>query len=448
MPHQFSLLARYFLILTVSFISLVASGQVLETLYSFHRFDGANPQCGIIEGTNGFFGTTYYGGTNNLGTIFKLLTNGTLITLCEFNGTNGQYPAGELLFGKDGNLYGVTDQGGTSNAGTVFKMTVDGQLTTLASFTNSNGANPSAGLVQANDGNFYGTTVRGGTYNRGTVYRMDSQGTLTSLVTFDGTNGANPYGGLIQGNDSLLYGTTRYWFLAENTIGLPSGTVFNMATNGELTTLFRFSGENGSFPMGELIQNGDGEFMGTTQEGGTGHGGTVFRMSTSNDFTTLASFNVVNGYYPETALLPMGGSFYGAAQQGGNFNKGTVFQLNPNQELVALVNFNKTNGAYPTGNLTLGKDGNLYGTTFSGGAGTNNLGTIYRISPLLLNSRQSGNQFILSWSTNAVGFKLQSTIDFNPFYQWIDSTNPVVVGGQFTVTNTISGSGQFFRLKK
>jgi len=66
-----------------------------------------------------------------------------------------------------------------------------------------------------------------------------------------------------------------------------------------------------------------------------------------------------------------------------------------------------------------------------------------------LNAMPSGNQLILSWSTNAVRFTLQSTLHLTPPVTWIDSTNPpAVVGAQFTVTNTLSGSAQFYRLRK
>ena len=66
-----------------------------------------------------------------------------------------------------------------------------------------------------------------------------------------------------------------------------------------------------------------------------------------------------------------------------------------------------------------------------------------------LNSKPSGNDLILSWPTNAVGFTLQSTPDLTPPVTWIDSTNPrVVIGAQFTVTSTPSGSAQFYRLRK
>ena len=72
-------------------------------------------------------------------------------------------------------------------------------------------------------------------------------------------------------------------------------------------------------------------------------------------------------------------------------------------------------------------------------------------APLLpyLNARPNGNELILSWPTNAVGFTLQSSLNPTPPVAWIDSTNPpAVIGTQFTVTNSTSGGAQFYRLRK
>ena len=70
-------------------------------------------------------------------------------------------------------------------------------------------------------------------------------------------------------------------------------------------------------------------------------------------------------------------------------------------------------------------------------------------TPVSLHARPSGNELILSWPTNAVGFTLQSTLDLTPPVTWMDSTNPrAVLGAQFTVTNTITGSARFYRLRR
>ena len=108
------------------------------------------------------------GGTNRndgYGTVFKISTNGALTTLYSFTGSNdGANPDAGLVQGSDGNFYGTTyvaaaRTSGYEGYGTVFKISTNGALTTLYSFTGTNdGAYPEAGLVQGSDGNFYGTT--------------------------------------------------------------------------------------------------------------------------------------------------------------------------------------------------------------------------------------------------------------------------------------------------
>jgi uncharacterized repeat protein (TIGR03803 family) len=195
----------------------VTTNGTLSIVFSFDNTHGANPQAGLIQGTDGnLYGTTQNGGTNGtqfagFGTAFKVTTNGALTSLCSFTdgtvGGNppGGFPVSGLVQGSDGNFYGTRSGGG---AGTVFMVTSNGVFTTLASFANTNGAGPSGELVQGSDGNFYGTTVGGGDYGYGTVFRMTANGTLTTLASFTSTNGSNPYGALVQGNDGCFYGAT------------------------------------------------------------------------------------------------------------------------------------------------------------------------------------------------------------------------------------------------
>ena len=151
------------------------SAQKLTTLYSFAGSDGAHPDAGLVQGSDGnFYGTTEFGGANNgNGTVFKITPSGALTTLYDFAGSDGFEPQAGLVQGSDGNFYGTTTGGGANNGkGTVFKITPSGALTTLYSFAGSDGAFPQAGLVQGSDGNFYGTTAGGGTDFAGTVFRL------------------------------------------------------------------------------------------------------------------------------------------------------------------------------------------------------------------------------------------------------------------------------------
>jgi uncharacterized repeat protein (TIGR03803 family) len=101
----------------------------------------------------------------------------TFTTLATFDGSNGSYPYfAPLVQGTDGNFYGTTTYGGSASLGTVFKITSEGVLTTLYSFCTQtdclDGLYPYAGLIEGADGNFYGTTAQGGTNDghAGTVF--------------------------------------------------------------------------------------------------------------------------------------------------------------------------------------------------------------------------------------------------------------------------------------
>ena len=148
-------------------------------------------------------------------------------------------------------------------------------------------------------------------------------------------------------------------------------------------TLCSFNGTNGEFPQAALTLGRDGNFYGTTDEGGITNStypygmGTVFKVTTNGALTTLASFNGTNGANPYAALtLGSDGNFYGTTYAGGIFNSGgifnlslggTVFKVTTNGALTTLVSFYYyTNGACPQAGLTLGNDLNFFGTTSGG----------------------------------------------------------------------------------
>ena len=255
----------------------------LTTIYSFcpppnRCTDGAYPFAGLIQATDGsFYGTTSEGGANSHGTVFKISPSGTLATLhsfCSETGcADGQYPSAGLVQAIDGNSYGTTYSGGANGYGTVFKISPTGTLATLHSFDSTDGYQPSGVLVQATNGNFYGTTAYGGTSNFGTVFKITSNGTLTTLHSFDSTDGAEPSGVLVQAADGSFYGTTAYGGTSN------FGTVFKITAGGTLTTLHSFGSGEGIVPYTGLVQDTNGTFYGTTVRGGADNHGTVFSLS-------------------------------------------------------------------------------------------------------------------------------------------------------------------------
>ena len=172
--------SRIFVVLALLLASLVICapgaraqpwGEVV--LHSFAGTDGESPYATVIQGSDGnFYGTTYGGGgTFPYGTVFQLTSSGTLTTLYSFHYTDGEWPYAGVIQGSDGNLYGSTSFGANKSpngfgGGTVFKLTLSGTLTTLYSFCSqakcTDGAEPFAGVIQGSDGNFYGTTYYGG----------------------------------------------------------------------------------------------------------------------------------------------------------------------------------------------------------------------------------------------------------------------------------------------
>ena len=175
-----------FMLATLSVLFAYASASALEPqiLASLTLPNGVQPQGGLILGPDGnFYGTTRDGGSNNLGTVFRMTPNGVLTSLFAFNGTNGSAPRAGLALGKDGNFYGTTTLGGSSFFGTVFRFSTNGTLRTLASFDGTNGGNPQCQLVMDSSGNFYGTAPEQGPDGFGTVFRLTTNGVLTTLVS-------------------------------------------------------------------------------------------------------------------------------------------------------------------------------------------------------------------------------------------------------------------------
>ena len=369
-----------------------SSAQNLTTLLNFDGANGDFPLLtSLIQGTDGsFYGTTDGGGVYDQGTVFKVTAGGTLTTLYTFcsqiNCTDGAAPQAGLVQATNGNFYGTTWDGGANNRGTVFEITPTGQFTTLYSFCSqagcADGANPEAGLVQATNGNLYGTTYWGGANTYGTVFEITPAGQLTTLYSFDYVDdGAFPQAGLVQATDGNIYGTTSDGGAG----GVAYGTVFEITPAGQLTTLYAFCQtdcSDGGEPYAGLVQAANGNLYGTTSYGGnSSSNGTVFEITLAGQLTTLYSFcsqtNCTDGSYSSAGLIQASdGNLYGTTVEGGTNGYGTVFGVTPAGQLTTLYAFGLTDGAFPEGGL-LQANGNLYGTT-SGGA--NRLdGTIFSL---------------------------------------------------------------------
>jgi uncharacterized repeat protein (TIGR03803 family) len=427
----------------------------LTPIYSFSNTpDGAFPYAELAVGGDGeFYGTTFAGGTNGGGSVFKISASGMLTPLYSFSyGVDGANPTAGLTLAANGSFYGTTFLGGTNfEDGGLFEMSSGGRLTPLYSFTNgADGANPYGALVQGSDGNLYGTSKGGGTSGHGAVFKMTTNGGFTALYSFtNGFDGSSPYAGLAQGSNGILYGTT----VDGGTNGF--GTVFEMTTNGGFTALYSFTnGMDGAEPVARLIQAVDGNLYGTTQSGGGSGYGVVFRISTNGLLHPLYSFtNGVDGAYP-SASLEQGsdGNFYGTTQYGGGSGYGVVFRMSTAGAMLPLYSFtNGADGANPSASLVQGSDGYLYGTTQNGGAKGD--GVIFKISPspssVFSSIAQSGGEVTLTWSTiSGLIYQLQYTTNLNGgAWNNLGAPIPATSGSTNQSDGTHSGAERFYRVK-
>jgi uncharacterized repeat protein (TIGR03803 family) len=384
--------------------ALSAKAQNLNVLYTFTGgADGGSPVGGLIRDAEGnTYGTTCCDGAHGAGTVFMLDKAGKETVLHSFTGgEDGDQPYASLVRDAEGNLFGTTYWGGVSTecnggfgCGVVFKLDKSGKETVLHSFTGTggDGANPYDGLVQDAKGNLYGTTEFGGGSSAcsggcGVIFGVNTARKETVLHRFSGgMDGAGPLAGLVVDAEGNLYGTAQYGG------ALGAGNVFMVDKARKETVLYSFSGgtDGGQPLLGYLVRDAKGNLYGTTTFGGTYGQGTVFKLDRAHNETVLHSFSGgTDGSYPYAGLvLDAEGNLYGTTNQGGASGYGTVFMLDEAGNETLLHTFTGTggDGAYPYDDLVRSANGNLYGTTFSGGTNANvclevGCGIVFTLTP-------------------------------------------------------------------
>jgi uncharacterized repeat protein (TIGR03803 family) len=313
--------------------------------------------------------------------------------------SDGANPTAGLIQDAKGNLYGTTSTGDLYGLGTVFELSQAGKETVLHRFMRSdNGAVPVGGVIMDAEGNLYGTTGFGDYDRDGTVFKLSQTGKATVLHRFFGGNdGSNPYGGLVQDEKGNIYGTTY------DGGSYDYGTVFELSREEKgkwrETVLHTFKGgTDGAEPSAGLIRDAEGNFYGTTVSGGGGQCwhyatgcGTVFKLDTSGKETVLYSFTGGNdGNFPMAALLrDAEGNLYGTTSSGGETcdldgGCGTVFKVDTTGTKTVLYRFTGgSDGAGPVSSLVRDAKGNLYGTAEYGGIpchGIGGCGVVFKLS--------------------------------------------------------------------
>jgi len=370
---------------------LPSSAQIYRetVLHSFAcNPDGEQPLAGLIRDDNGYlYGTTYFGGSYDQGTIFRISPRENEVVLHSFSQREGIYPRAGLVRDPQGSLYGTTYTGG--GAGTVFRLNTKGTFTVVHSFMDSpDGATPYDRLFRDSQGNLFGTTVAGGSQCcNGVVFKINAAGRESVLHSFNGgSDGLQPVGDLVADESGTLYGTT-YSGGSSNL-----GVVFKLDSAGNETILHTFSGQpDGSHPQAGLLRDDAGNLYGTTWDGGTGHCnngfapgcGVIFRINSAGDYTRLHDFGpFAGGQFPSSGLIQdASGYLYGTTSGGGAGHLGVVYRLSSAGEETVLHSFTGgKDGASPYNDyLLLDEAGNLYGTTQFGG--DQNKGTIFELTP-------------------------------------------------------------------
>jgi uncharacterized repeat protein (TIGR03803 family) len=414
-------------------------------LYSFGQTNaGAGPKVALIEGRDGaLYGTTYFGGSADAGTVFRIdKQGGNYTNLHSFTGRDGdgKWPYAALLQSRDGALYGTTTFGGQADQGTVFKLNPDGSgYAVLWSCKWNEGAYPYGTLIEGTDGRLYGTANVGGDDAKGTVFQLDKPGTnCVRLHSFGGVgDGGYPQAGLVEGSDGALYGTTTTGGTNDG------GTVFQLSKAGTNYTVRKhLADSDGTWPTAALLEGAAGAMYGTAFNGGTNGAGTVFKLDQAGtNFTVLKHFGHDDGAYPAAALVAGdNGVLYGTTV-GGSFG-GTVFQINPDgsgHTILRAFTYNDGDGHSPRGNVIQSQDGALYGTTDEGGDLLG--GTVFALFPeprSWFTGWTASSSAITSCSAAGAAdtlFYLQATTNLTATNWWTVATNQASPLGALTFTN-------------
>lgn len=386
-----------------------------QTFSMIHTFtgggDGANPEAGVTYKAGILYGTAYNGGVGD-GTVYEVMPFGNnWFTLPISLLPVGVHPEARVVFGPDGHPYGTTSGGGADGAGIVFDLipplticktaNCSWKENVLYNFMPApDGTNPGYGdLTWDPKGiDIYNTTTAGGAFNAGAVYELQPNGSggwkESVIYSFSGPDGVNPQNTVIFDTSTDNYHNGSLFGTAYSGGLHGYGTVFELTPfQGRWleTNAYNFQdGSDGGYPYAGLVfdNNNPANLYGATTNGGSGGGGTVFELSPLEDtwtFAPLYSFSGGASCGPRGTLTfdTTFTNLYGTTYCDGKYSFGNVFKLTKSGDswvYTDLYDFTGGNdGANPISNVTIGGDGNLYGTTSAGGS--QGVGVVWQIKP-------------------------------------------------------------------
>jgi len=407
--------ARLVSVLALQSAVLTLCAQTSPVIYSFGGStpDGANPHRAVaISSVGTLYGTTVYGGSANVGVVYKLVPGSggtwTESLLHSFTGssTDGGKPDGDLLL-IGSTLFGTASVGGSANNGTVFQEKNAAGVwteTTLHNFAggSTDGNGPFAGVIGSAT-QLFGTTFYGGAHSsNGTVYSLTKGASSWKekvLYSFGGSpDGANPHAAMVSAGGGVYYSTTFNGGASGN------GTVFELKHSGSTwmeTVLYSFTGgSDGKNPHSALIIDSSGALYGTTVLGGANGKGTVYKLTPATGGAWTEGVLYSFGASSSDGTIPRAGVVFGATQSvlygvtttGGASSNctggcGTVYQLTLSgttwAESILYSFIGSPDGNDPYSDVVY-NGGLIYGTTYNGGTSTNctgGCGTVFALKP-------------------------------------------------------------------
>jgi uncharacterized repeat protein (TIGR03803 family) len=417
-----------FFAVAISAVPFSGQAYTQKTLHSFctesNCGDGQTPETGLLADSSGaLYGASEEGGEFGEGLVFKLIPNAKktkytehiLKNFCKSaNCADGALPYGDLIMDVDGDLYGTTDGGGKYGDGAVFKMkpvTNGWSFSIIHSFcakTNcADGIGPETGLAYAGqasgapyDGSspLYGTTTGGGANNKGIAYELKPNGSGWTYSVIHSFNAPSA--------DSTAFPGPLLLDMSGNVLGVTGqggkygvGEIYRLkAGSWTEAVLHNFTAATGQVGWGRLSMDAAGNLFGVTAYGGSGTHctadagcGVAYERTAGGDYKVLYQFcskaNCNDGASPLAGMtLDADGNLFGTTYTGGSGGGGTAFELSHGSKwaLTILYPFcsagSCADGEQSATPLTLDNDGNLYGTTTEEGANGSG-GTVFRLRP-------------------------------------------------------------------